>query len=332
MSELKPVSSGKTSADWLLRGVLTKLGDIFDRFTGRRWIPSSSLAASELSESMKQLLNAEAKNVAGKGVVVPHNIKLKIQWDKFSTDSESSLKALETELLTAAVDHINDSLYYTYAPLSLEVKPDYFTEGVKLLVSFEKFNDDTTEAEVNVSVPSVNLGTLVTAHPENPAAQSPEFEIVAKFLLSGTSKEIKLNCSAGGRISVGRTGENGLMIDETSVSKYHAAVVVTEAGELSVADTGSTNGTFVNGERIGYGKAVIIGTGDKVRFGTVDVMFELVSQPLEVKSESTELPSADEKIEIDGFQFTSRVTPSEPDVQGASMLEITEESEDEEDK
>ena len=164
MSELKPVSSGKTSADWLLRGVLTKLGDIFDRFTGRRWIPSSSLAASELSERMKQLLNAEAKNVAGKGVVVPHNIKLKIQWDKFSTDSESSLKALETELLTSAVDHINDSLYYTYAPLSLEVKPDYFTEGVKLLVSFEKFNDDTTEAEVNVSVPSVNLGTLVNAH------------------------------------------------------------------------------------------------------------------------------------------------------------------------
>ena len=222
MSELKPVSSGKTSADWLLRGVLTKLGDIFDRFTGRRWIPSSSLAASELSERMKQLLNAEAKNVAGKGVVVPHNIKLKIQWDKFSTDSESSLKALETELLTAAVDHINDSLYYTYAPLSLEVKPDYFTEGVKLLVSFEKFNDDTTEAEVNVSVPSVNLGTLVNAQPEIPAAQSPEFEIVAKFLLSGTSKEIKLNCSAGGRISVGRTGENGLTIDETSVSKYHA--------------------------------------------------------------------------------------------------------------
>ena len=44
--------------------------------------------------------------------------------DKFSDDAEDALKALERELTVAAIDHINDSLYYTYAPISLEVKPD----------------------------------------------------------------------------------------------------------------------------------------------------------------------------------------------------------------
>jgi hypothetical protein len=34
------------SADWLVRGVLTKIGDIVDRLTGRRYKPSSSLATA----------------------------------------------------------------------------------------------------------------------------------------------------------------------------------------------------------------------------------------------------------------------------------------------
>src|SRR5687767_11726595 len=124
--------------DWLVQGALTKIGDTFDRLTGRRWRPSSSLATSGLIERMKSLLDAEAQPDEEGRKFVPHNIKLKMQWDKFSTDSEDGLRKLEHELLTAAVDHINDQRYYTHAPLKLEVKPDYFTQGVKLFVSFDK--------------------------------------------------------------------------------------------------------------------------------------------------------------------------------------------------
>ncbi len=49
---------------------------------------------------------------------------------------------LEIELLTAAIDHINDRRYHTYAPMQFEIKPDYFTEGVKLSASFDKFVDE----------------------------------------------------------------------------------------------------------------------------------------------------------------------------------------------
>src|SRR5437879_4046409 len=112
MVDKTPVSKKGFSADWLMRGALTKIGDTVDRLTGRRWIPSSSLATSELIERMKKLLDAEAKDVPGKGTVVPHNIKLKMQWDKFSTDADDALAKLEYELLIAAADHINDSLYY----------------------------------------------------------------------------------------------------------------------------------------------------------------------------------------------------------------------------
>jgi hypothetical protein len=144
-------SKKSLSADWLVSGILTKLGDLLDRFTGRSWKPSSSLATSELIERLKKLLDAEAEmGEDGRGPFVPHNIKLKMQWDKFSADSEDGLRKLENELLTAAVDHINDRRYYTHKPLSVEAKADYFTSGVRLLVSFDRFEDEDDEASVSV--------------------------------------------------------------------------------------------------------------------------------------------------------------------------------------
>ena len=123
--ENKKQSSRKNSPDWFVSGILTKLGETFDRLTGRNWQPSSSLATSELSEKLKKLLDAEVKDLGAKGRFVPHNIKLKMQWDKFSTDADSAMKKLENELLIAAIDHINDRRYHTYAPIKLEIKPDW---------------------------------------------------------------------------------------------------------------------------------------------------------------------------------------------------------------
>jgi len=46
-----------------------------------------------------------------------------------------------------------------------------------------------------------------------------------------------------------------------------------DEGTLLVADTGSTNGTHINGVRIPYGEARSIADGDVVAFGEVEVRF-----------------------------------------------------------
>jgi pSer/pThr/pTyr-binding forkhead associated (FHA) protein len=256
----------------LVRGVLGKIGETFDRFTGRNWQPSSSLATSELIERLKNLLDSEAKDLDGKGRFVPHNIKLKMQWDKFSTDAENSLKKLEHELLTAAVDHINDRRYHTYAPMKLEIKPDYFTEGVKLLASFDNFAEAEREAAVNVTVP--DLKNVVIAPIEETIVE-PEREIyTAEFIVGDNTKKVKLAFAERQRLSVGRTKENDLWIDDASVSKIHAALVLNSERQLMVADTGSTNGTFINDDRIAYGKAMPLKASDRLKFGTIEVALE----------------------------------------------------------
>lgn len=274
MTNNKPVEKKGFSADWFMRGALTKIGDTIDRFTGRRWTPSSSLATSELIERLKRLLDAEVKEVPGKGLVVPHNIKLKMQWDKFSTDSEDALSRLETELLTAAADHINDKLYHTEQPLTVKVTPDYFIEGVKLNAGFD--DTDENEAELNVTMPLINIKQVIES--ERPQ-ENTSVGLIARFKIRGVEKQKTVRISPGGRVSIGRTGGSDLIIDDISVSKIHASIASAPEGSLLLADTGSTNGTFINGERIPYGKAMPLAEGDKVKFGEVEVEFEHMDPP-----------------------------------------------------
>jgi pSer/pThr/pTyr-binding forkhead associated (FHA) protein len=289
-----PAGKKSFSVDWLVRGTLTKLGDIFDRLTGRGWKPSSSLATSELIERLKKLLDSEVKDSDKKVKFVPHNIKLKMQWDKFSTDSEDAMKKLEFELLTAVIDHINDNRYHTYAPIKLELKPDYFTEGVKLLASFDKFAEEKAEAELNVTVPNLK-NILIDPLPEiKPEVEKEVF--IVEFKLNDKPKRVELAFADGQRLSVGRTKENALIIDDGSVSKIHASLVLNSEKQLMAADTGSTNGTFINGKRISYGKAFPISDGDKVKFGTVDVSITHVPKPVVEPVEVEEIASPESAV------------------------------------
>ncbi len=286
--ENSPTTTKKSfSLDWLVGGTLRKLGEMFDNLTGRDWKPSSSLATSELIERLKNLLDREVRDLGvGRGRFVPHNIKLLMQWDKFSTDAEDSLKKLENELLTAAIDHINDRRYHTYAPLKLEIKPDYFTEGVKLLASFDEFAAGAGEEQgqrretgaLNVAFP--NLKNVILNQPE-PMKIAPPQQLdifTARFMVNNIAREIELKFTERQRLSVGRARENALSLEDAGVSKIHASLALNAQKQLTLADTGSTNGTFVNGNRIAYGAAVTINDGDKVKFGTVEVVFERKKQ------------------------------------------------------
>jgi pSer/pThr/pTyr-binding forkhead associated (FHA) protein len=295
-----------------VQGILARVGDTFDRLTGRGWKPSSSLATSELGERLKTLVEAEIRESPEGRRYVPHNIKLKMQWDKFSTDSDDGLKKLEHELLATLIDHINDRRYFTYSPLSLEVKPDYFTNGVKLFASFDDL-DEEREISLDVTVPNLKLDLEEVLAP--PAEIIAEFSLSIGFTASGKPFEKIIDVSPGDRISVGRTNHNDIPIDDVSVSKLHASLLINKAGELIVADTGSTNGTFLGGQRIAYGKAIPIPPGEEVKFGSVDVRINITPNFLPQPTIEIAVPPVeDEAVRIGDFEFKPRSEPlREPD-------------------
>jgi len=65
------------------------------------------------------------------------------------------------------------------------------------------------------------------------------------------------------RIIMGRTADADVTIPELSISVEHAALYATPFG-LAIADLGSTNGTFVDGERVTKGVTVSLYSGMKI--------------------------------------------------------------------
>ena len=68
------------------------------------------------------------------------------------------------------------------------------------------------------------------------------------------------------RITIGREGDNTVVLNANDVSGYHAEIHC-EPGGVHVVDLGSTNGTFVNGKRINVRQK--LAAWDRVDFGSV---------------------------------------------------------------
>jgi hypothetical protein len=288
------------SPDKLIQGILSRLGETFDGLLGRQARASSSLATSELIARAKKMLDSQVRDLGENGKFVPHLIQLKAEWGKFSTDtsdSTESLKSLENELLAALIDHINDNRYLTYAPLKITAKRDYFVTGIHIVTSFGETEKEDDEVDLSVTMPQIKIGEL--APPPPVPASEPELPkentAVAKFVIDGEQNEKTLRFAPGQRLNVGRTRENDLALEDGSVSKQHAALYFNPpgmGGELVVSDVGSSNGTFINKERLGYGNASAIKEGDMVGFGSVNVFFEFVAP--ETKAAADEADEATE--------------------------------------
>ena len=67
-----------------------------------------------------------------------------------------------------------------------------------------------------------------------------------------------------GWMRIGRSGSADLRLDDPTVSRRHALVVLTADGELRALDDRSLNGLFVNGERVEWARLT---DGDELEVG-----------------------------------------------------------------
>lgn len=105
--------------------------------------------------------------------------------------------------------------------------------------------------------------TAKPAPAEKPPAKAPRLvlsksgDVVREFPIN---KEI---------LTVGRAPECEVVLEDASVSRHHARIVV-RPGRIIVEDLDSLNGTYINDDGVRRGH---IEDGDRVSFGTVDLVF-----------------------------------------------------------
>jgi len=88
-------------------------------------------------------------------------------------------------------------------------------------------------------------------------------KLVLRFI-SGKYQGSEVPLVDAHELVVGRASDVGIVLVEEMVSRRHARFVLTES-DVAVEDLGSTNGTFVNGEKI---QRMSLKEGDRVLIGT----------------------------------------------------------------
>ena len=266
----KPAKKKREEAlpERLLRRVLEGMGDVVDRKFGRTVAPKGGLTTSQLIERMKKLIDERVRDEGRKGRIAPHHLKLKVEWGTHTDAPPEIIKDLEHEVLAAAIDHINDHRYRTMATMKVETEVDIFTSGISVDPTFGEFEEELRRADE-----AKRAAEFEVPH-RSPFEKIADVHFIARITIGNRANEVTLALKPGGkRLSVGRVADNELSLNDASVSKIHAALMINQQGTLLVADTGSTNGTFINGRRIAYGEARQIEEGDVVGFGDVEVRF-----------------------------------------------------------
>jgi hypothetical protein len=81
---------------------------------------------------------------------------------------------------------------------------------------------------------------------------------------------------ASERTTIGRVEENNFQISEPSVSSRHCEILL-RGNDVVVKDLGSTNGTFINGERIT--EEGVLKPGQTLRLGNVELKLDAPGAP-----------------------------------------------------
>jgi pSer/pThr/pTyr-binding forkhead associated (FHA) protein len=122
----------------------------------------------------------------------------------------------------------------------------------------------------------------------------------------------------GAMTTIGRLGDNTIVIDSPAVSSHHASVV-NDGGLLAVEDLQSTNGTFVNGVRV---SRRILKDGDVLRVGQHQLVLDQMAEG-EAERPDDAAPSAPtngETIFIDKRTLMGKLMQSETEARKYDAL------------
>ena len=133
--------------------------------------------------------------------------------------------------------------------------------------SFIQERSETSGSAESMVAPRIKVETV--SRPEIIQTKTPKKG--GPVLLVSLNGRTNTHALDRGATKIGRHDTNDIQINEQTVTGTHAVIRKTDSG-FELEDLGSTNGTFVNGERIR--KRVLI-SGDRIRFGNIETTVKL---------------------------------------------------------
>jgi hypothetical protein len=228
-----------------IRAFWTKLGAAVERSVG----PGSRqhYDINTILDSIERKLESNLQS-RGDRVQAPDHIELRFDYETYARISDAQRSHLIHELEGNLKEFIHNRRYITSAPVRVELAFDAFAKRLDVRA---RFSEATSTAELRPANPtSLKLKTVGRS-------TTVKDEIEAWFDDSHLT------------LGLGRSRDNALVIDDATVSNFHASFTLNSDGSIWLADLGSSNGTEID-------QVVLIGNdrgqvrhGSHLRFGDV---------------------------------------------------------------
>jgi hypothetical protein len=232
--------------------------NIFDGLFSRAF--KSGVKPLQLGRKLLQLVDDEREVDAQGRRVVPNSYL--IQLSPHDREGFADVEPTLVQELTAALrEYITQEGYHVEGKARVALHTNANLRKGKFTVECRNIVADTPAAPATPEEPAAPTLTVV---PNPPSA----FDHPPAVLTLPGGQRIELH---EGHYVLGRHLQNDIVLNDTNVSRRHAEFV-SAAGEVTVKDLGSTNGTKVNGVLV-TGEQ-LLQHGDVINFGTAQVRFE----------------------------------------------------------
>jgi DNA-binding winged helix-turn-helix (wHTH) protein len=134
--------------------------------------------------------------------------------------------------------------------------------------------DEARQSRIIRTVPRFGYAFCATARPlagDEPGPAPAPSDVESAHRLVWGVREIALH---RGENRIGRDREAVVWIDDPSVSRQHAQIVIDENGAATLEDLGSKNGTFLKGRKIR--SAMPLSDSDEVTIGSAAMTFRVL--------------------------------------------------------
>ncbi len=173
---------------------------------------------------------------------------------------------LQRELDASIYEYIYNRRYSTVGPVQIRIAYDAFTRGCEIKTGFG-------EAKPPIIPQNAPEGSLTPGSAIAPG-KSKLLNVVLSVVDGSRNLRARISSDAD-PAGIGRNSANALVIDDSTVSSFHAALILSAEGNLFLADRASSNGTYVNGVALEVGGRCVVRDGDRLKFGDVAAILKV---------------------------------------------------------
>ncbi|MBE0008472.1 MULTISPECIES: FhaA domain-containing protein [unclassified Arthrobacter] len=213
----------------------------------------SQVQPVEIASALRRELDNKSITLAEGRTLAPNVFTARLSESDFALAQEWGATLAE-ELCDVVIKHVNSQGYTLRGPVKVS-----FTRDVELKAGVFEV-DSATEKQAGPRRPTT---------PNAPTRQPTRLQPV----LDLDGQRYSLNA---GSIILGRSSEADILVDDTGVSRKHLEIR-THGGSTRAVDLGSTNGSFVNGQRV-HGEADL-SDGSIITMGRTRMTFRLIPVP-----------------------------------------------------